>query len=77
MTGPRAEVGPALAMLAIAGVSAPLFALVLSVIAFCIALYSLVRLNRLADEVRRQAEIQSEQIADLTDPSPGGGPGDC
>ena len=72
----RVEMLPAALVYAVAGVSAPVFALVLSVVAFAIALYSLIRLNRLADEVRRQAEVQSGQIADLTDPSLGGGPGD-
>lgn len=81
---PRVAVGegPASALalaasLGLLGVSAPVFALVFSIVAFTVALYALHRVNGVVKQLDDQATVQATEISELAaDPSGGGGAGD-
>lgn len=64
-------------VLAVAGVPPPIFALVVAVIAFAVAMVALVRVNRLVPMVQAQADAQADEISRLAGgPATEGGDGD-
>lgn len=66
-----------LGVVALLGLSAPTFALVVSLVAFLVAVHALRKVNFVVRQLESSAEQQATEISELVaDPLEGGGTGD-